>query len=30
MSIDGHESRWAAHLPNGIHAAGLKTAIPAP
>jgi hypothetical protein len=30
MSIDGHESRWAVHLPNGIHAAGLKTVISAP
>jgi hypothetical protein len=27
MSIDGHESRWAVHLPNGIQAARRETAI---
>lgn len=27
MSIDGHESRWAVHLVNGIQAGRRKTAI---
>ena len=30
MSIDGHESRWAVHLPNGIHASRRETVISAP
>ena len=30
MSIDGHESRWAVHLPNGIHPSRRETVISAP
>ncbi len=27
LSIDGHDSRWAVHLPNGIQVGQRKTAI---
>jgi len=30
MLIDGQESRWAVHLPNGIHVARRKTALSPP
>lgn len=30
LAIDGRESRWVVHLPNGIHVARRKTTISLP